>query len=416
LLTNVSISSGNLYRLKIEGEVTSGNIKLSGSSGLGNDQVISLPFEQDIIHDGGGNTVEIRTVGSAEGFISNVSVIEITNDTDLPRIDFTDGTGSLLLEPQRTNLYPYSNFYGTGGLVAFSGGTSSFTATNNYAISPDGTQNAIRFEASIGSTSSDRVGLRQLLTMTATDGTLSFYGKSNTSSNQTIAFHFNGATRTVVTLTNEWQRFTFTDTSSTVNNAGIEIRGTYTDTSVDVLLFGFQMEQASYATSYIPTNGSTVTRSADVANNSGNADLFNDSEGVLYAEIAALADDGTNRMIALSDNDSSDHVRIYYTTSTNKISVAVKSNGSNQYVFLNHSITDITDFIKIAVKYKANDFATFINGVQVNTQTTTANTPIGLDRLNFDGGAGAINFYGKTKCVAVFKEALSDTELQQLTS
>ena len=88
LLTNLSISSGNLYRLKIEGEVTSGNLKLSGSSGLGNNEVISLPFEQDILHDGGGNTVEIRTIGSAEGFVTNVSVKEITDDTDLPRINY----------------------------------------------------------------------------------------------------------------------------------------------------------------------------------------------------------------------------------------------------------------------------------------------------------------------------------------
>ena len=102
LLTNLSISSGNLYRLKIEGEVTSGNLKLSGSSGLGNNEVISLPFEQDILHDGGGNTVEIRTIGSAEGFVTNVSVKEITDDTDLPRINYEgfsyqDSLGSELL-------------------------------------------------------------------------------------------------------------------------------------------------------------------------------------------------------------------------------------------------------------------------------------------------------------------------------
>ena len=91
-----------MYRLKIEGEVTSGNLKLSGSSGLGNNEVISLPFEQDILHDGGGNTVEIRTIGSAEGFVTNVSVKEITDDTDLPRINYEgfsyqDSLGSELL-------------------------------------------------------------------------------------------------------------------------------------------------------------------------------------------------------------------------------------------------------------------------------------------------------------------------------
>ena len=45
----------------------------------------------------------------------------------------------------------------------------------------------------------------------------------------------------------------------------------------------------SFATSYIPTSGSTVTRAAETLNNAGNSDLINSTEGVLYAEIAALS-------------------------------------------------------------------------------------------------------------------------------
>ena len=39
--------------------------------------------------------------------IDNVSVKEATID-NLPRVDYTDGTSSLLVEPQRTNLITYS--------------------------------------------------------------------------------------------------------------------------------------------------------------------------------------------------------------------------------------------------------------------------------------------------------------------
>ena len=46
--------------------------------------------------------------------------------------------------------------------------------------------------------------------------------------------------------------------------------------------------ESGYASSYIPTNGSTVTRQADTANGSGNSEVFNDSEGVLFADTAAL--------------------------------------------------------------------------------------------------------------------------------
>ena len=53
-------------------------------------------------------------------------------------------------------------------------------------------------------------------------------------------------------------------------------------------IWGTQLEQQSYATSYIPTNGATNTRLQDIANNSGNSTLINSTEGVLYAEIASF--------------------------------------------------------------------------------------------------------------------------------
>ena len=60
-------------------------------------------------------------------------------------------------------------------------------------------------------------------------------------------------------------------------------------------IWGAQLEQQSYATSYIPTNGATNTRLQDIANNSGNSTLINSTEGVLYAEIAALADEVSSK-------------------------------------------------------------------------------------------------------------------------
>ena len=62
-----------------------------------------------------------------------------------------------------------------------------------------------------------------------------------------------------------------------------------------VLLWGAQVEEQSYPTSYIPTNGATATRLADVCNDAGTSDTFNDSEGVLMVEISALADSGNDK-------------------------------------------------------------------------------------------------------------------------
>ena len=65
---------------------------------------------------------------------------------------------------------------------------------------------------------------------------------------------------------------------------------------------GSTVRTGSYPTSYIPTNGTAgVTRSAETATGAGNSTTFNDSEGVLMAEISALADDGTYRFMSLSD-------------------------------------------------------------------------------------------------------------------
>lgn len=72
-------------------------------------------------------------------------------------------------------------------------------------------------------------------------------------------------------------------------------------------------------------------------------------------------------------------------------------------------------FLKIALKYKANDFALWVNGTERVTDSSGA-APVDLSELAFDRGNGASDFEGKTKCVAVFKEALTDVQLQCLTS
>jgi hypothetical protein len=84
-----------------------------------------------------------------------------------------------------------------------------------------------------------------------------------------------------------------------------------------------------------------------------------------------------------------------------------------------HTVTNTTDYNKIAFKWKVNDFALWINGVEVATDTSggviAANT---LNRIDFHNQANSSvqNFYGKVKALAVFNEALSDSELTQLTT
>ncbi len=73
---------------------------------------------------------------------------------------------------------------------------------------------------------------------------------------------------------------------------------------------------------------------------------------------------------------------------------------------------------KVACKYKENDYALWVDGVEVGTDTSASVWSSGtFDRINFSepNGIGS-PFFGKTKAVAIWKEALSDSELQSLTT
>jgi hypothetical protein len=183
-----------------------------------------------------------------------------------------------------------------------------------------------------------------------------------------------------------------------------------------VFLYGFQVEVGSFSTSLINTSGASATRTADVCTNAGTSSTFNSTEGVLFFEAAALADDLTNRGFALSDGTSSNACRIYYANSTNNIRFLFNV-GGNAQVIKSVNLTDITDYNKIAFSYKQDDFKIYINGVKVEEDTSgivpSANT---FSKLSFDRGYGGENFYGKCKQLIVFNEALSDSELTTLTT
>ena len=134
----------------------------------------------------------------------------------------------------------------------------------------------------------------------------------------------------------------------------------------------------------------------------------------MYAEIAALADDLTNRFISLTDGTDGNSVTIFYGGgSSNFIRSEIKSNNVTQAELTTTSYP-ITNYNKIAISYAENNFALWVNGVEVATDTS-GSTPIGLNNLSFNR-ANILTFYGKAKALAVYKEALTDAELQELTT
>jgi len=353
--------------------------------------------------------------------VNKEGLIEVVSNNE-PRIDFlNDSNGALLLEPSRTNLVPYSeDFSNAAWNKSFIGIGSVPVVTANQGLAPDGTFTADRIVLNLngGVTSGDGSFLSETVTVSSgATVSLSIYLKSNTGLIQNLIVWeaFTGASTSCV-VTNEWQRFnviaTVPSTSSGLNFGLRNAFGVTVDDTADILVWGAQLEQGSYATSYIPTQGSIGTRVAETCSDAGNDQVFNDSEGVLFAEISALTDGGTTRRLSISDGSTSNRLVLSYNSTSNQIQ-SFLANPSVQFNFY-HTLNNSVEFNKIAVKYKQNDFALWINGVEVATDTngTISN---GLNTLNFDEGSGASDFYGNTKQIKYFNQALTDAELAALT-
>ena len=138
----------------------------------------------------------------------------------------------------------------------------------------------------------------------------------------------------------------------------------------------------------------------------------------MFAEIEALNnEDDSHRHISISDGTVSNCIMIAYRTNGN-LNLYNNGTGSSEVIYGDAGY-DLTDNLKIAVKYGASksDYRVYINGVQKTVRAGfTATSISGLNTLRFEQGGGSNNFYGKVKQLIYFNEALSDSELQTLTS
>ncbi len=361
----------------------------------------------------------------ANGSISNISVkeytsadMDVTRGTDatrvdenglveklganVPRIDYTGGgCPHILAEPQRTNLITDSQDFSNAAWSKL----GSATVIADTTISPDGTLNADSF--SFTTSTSDKI--QQTVTVVASQQyTVSCYIKSD--SNITIKMG-GAAASTPINVTTEWVRHTVTQTNGAGTTAYPQLSSNGTAGTVHI--YGFQLEQGSYATSYIPTSGSTVTRNQDIFTRDGIGSLINSTEGVLFVEMAALANDGTYRTLSISDGTTANRVAIRYKSSVNEMQVFVVALGATQVILTKTGLT-ITDFNKVAIKWKVNDFAMWIGGVEIDTDLS-GDVPVGINSLNFNSGVNTNDFFGKVRQLQVYDTALTDDQLRQIT-
>ena len=352
-----------------------------------------------------------------------------------PRIDFKDDSkGALLLEPSRSNFYTQSNLFTFGGNV-----------TSNNALSPDGSLNASKITKT--SSSDQYVSLSWVASLsTSTTYSLSFFVKHNgddvdlryeannfndwgvswnalfeVRENSVIASTVNNCTSNVINFGNGWYRvvvFVTTSSSITPSSPSNLIRVIGSDTK-QFLMYGAMFEQGSYATSYIPTQGGVATRSADTCNNGANEQVINSTEGVLYFEGSAIANDGTFKRISVgtSDNLFANSIQLRYNTADN--SMAYQFRVGNVYQADITTTINSTNINKIACVWKTNRFEIWINGIKKAEDTSGSVPPSNTFNSLFFGKTSTVlaeAFKGNAKDLRVYNTALTDQELINLTT
>jgi hypothetical protein len=323
----------------------------------------------------------------------------------------------LLLEPSRQN-----KVFPNNSLTGYS--TIGVTTSNNQTTAPNGANEGAEVQAT---TSGTAVVFKGFTGTSGVTHNISAFIKAGTHnqvrlqegfsasnidvnlSNGNIIANSNSSNLKVEEYPNNWYRVSFNFTSSGTNlQFALYFNGSYSS-GENVYLYGGQIEEGAYSTSIIPTSGSAVTRTADACTGGGVSDTFSDTEGTVFIDIEPFTHIGDPR-ISLSDGGSN-KVTFSFANST-QVRMLV-FNGSLQA----EKFQNITygDRIKLAITYKNNEFKFVFNGSVVLTDTS-GSVPTGFDRFNFTNSAGSQNFQGEVYQAMVFNEALSDSELQTLTS
>jgi len=424
--------------------------------------------------DGGAISVEFtRTQDTQASYVKSDGIIGYAS-TDVPRFDHDPVTGEslgLLIEQSRTNLalesedwgnttYWHSN--GNKGGLNQANTTDYFIATNNTTdtLSPDGANNAVKLAGDTSFTTSGyskgRVHIvTQSITLSQnTQYTFSFFIKdpnsvldsnqilyimygsmfSNTNAyaafdlqNNTVSYggdYTSSTPGSIKSYPNGWKKLTATFTN-TASGGGLRLfiaetdnfygPNTFSTNGESFYAFGFQIEQGTFGTSYIPTSGSTSARGVDTASITGTnfSSWYNSSsEGSMFIDIKRPT-------VASSGAYLSFHNRSGYFLQDVSTNFILRIAGENSVTLGAYATT--TDY-KIASSYlSATEFNTSVNG-STPVSTSTSINFTNATELHIGRGDNSITAHyrnGPSNChirrLTFWPTRLSDSDLQSLT-
>ena len=355
---------------------------------------------------------------------------------DTPRFDYNPSTlaaQGLLIEESRANLLLQSaGFTTTWGQI-------NITTTANTTASPDGGTNGdtLLINSAAGATNQTSQSFTAGSTIT-----VSVFAKKNASDFLRVElgnlcscwFNLNtGATasnnagsgnvlfssKSIQAISGGWYRCVLTVTTTTITTLLASLYATNTDgvtssVSSSIFLWGAQLEVGAFATSYIPTTTTALTRAADVASVNTLSPWYNASEGTLYAEFAIPASTQSRAQATLGDGTANERIIISNNTSLTGTAFRVIDGGVDQCDISNSTSFANGAVVKVAGAYAVNNFATCQGGGAVSTDTSGTLPTVTTLFLGNNGAASYATSY--LRRLTYYPRKLSSAELQAITA
>jgi len=224
-------------------------------------------------------------------------------------------------------------------------------------------------------------------------------------------------------LSNDWYKISMTYVSQSSERAYLYIAESNNTNSYQgngtsgIYVFGAQAEEGSCSSSLINTQGSAVTRSRDLCDTQNLSHVIGQTEGVIFYD-AILVHKSTSTsedLFELSIDDGSANNIFFINNYNNTLVVGLNNGGSNQFYSNSYNPTEGARY-KLAFAYKQNDFALYINGNQIATDSS--GTVPAMNQITFGNYYNnSVNLSNSVKVndFKLYNTRLSNSELAALT-
>ena len=358
--------------------------------------------------------LQAQNTTSGSSYLGSDGLLKFAAE-DEPRIEYgSDGSlKGLLIEEQRTNLVTYSEDFSNAGWSK--NGSTAIDST--LVTGPDGTLSGRRL-LNFDSETGDRLVEVVSVSNATITGSIWVKGEgANVGKDITLVVKRNGGTFVADTLnhtlSSEWVRLdgTFTQLPDNTGASLVLKHPENGNEASEVLIYGAQLEEGTFATSYIPTSGSTVTRSPDIASIPVSAFGYNQDAGTVVVEATAYAGNPNNANYASLGNAAlTDFVRLWtWEGQTSHI----RWTGTNFDVVIPFTSGTAEKF---AGAYAQDNYNIALDGAAATPDTSGAQTLIG-SVLRLGAKTSATEFLnGHIKSIQYYPRRLTDAQLQELTA